>query len=86
MLCATYFDHFGLNLKFENGSVVPFAHVQRLTTSAHDCIQNAKNALTNGDRGLAVEWVIASQIHNKELMNWYAAHPDAVIAALLSVN
>ena len=88
VLCATYFDNFGVNIDFSDGSVVPFAHVQRLTTSAHDCIQNAKNALTQSppDRGLAVEWVMASQIHNKPLMDWMRTHPDAVVAALAQVR
>jgi hypothetical protein len=90
ILCATYFDHFGVNIKFSDGSVVPFAHVQRLTTSAHDCIQNAKKALVKiagpgeapAGRALAVEWVMASQIHNKPELEWLRDHPDAVVAAL----
>lgn len=88
LLCATYFDSFGVNITFSDGSVVPFAHVQRLTTSAHDCIQNAKNALSAQppNRGLAVEWVMASQIHNKPLMDWMRTHPDAVVAALARIH
>jgi len=85
LLCATYFDSWGVNLTFSDGSVAPFAHVQRLTTSAHDCIQNAKNALP-GQKGLAVEWVMASQIHNPDLLNWMKNHPDAVIAALSQIQ
>jgi len=84
-ICAKYFDSFGANITFGDGSVVPFAHVQRLTTSAHDCIQNAKNnQLAN--RALAVEWVMASQIHNKPLMEWMRTHPDAVVAALGKIH
>lgn len=93
VLCATYFDHFGVNITFSDGSVVPFAHVQRLTTSAHDCIQNAKDALFKAtpqknpaNRGLAVEWVMASQIHNRSEMEWLRTHPDAVIAAVGNVK
>ena len=87
ILCSTYFDSFGVNITFSDGSVVPFAHVQRLTTSAHDCIQNAKSAYRPNppqqpDRGLAVEWVMASQIHNRPELDWLRAHPDAVLAAL----
>jgi len=98
LLCATYFDAWGANITFSDGSIVPFAHVQRLTTSAHDCIQNAKNALRgkppagNGDqgeppnKGLAVQWVMASQIHNPPLKEWMRTHPDAVIAALNMIH
>lgn len=88
LLCATYFDSFGVNITFSDGSIVPFAHVQRLTTSAHDCVQNAKNALAQSppNRGLAVEWVMASQIHNKPLMEWMRTHPDAVVAALAQIH
>ena len=84
-LCAKYFDSFGVNITFGDGSVSPFAHVQRLTTSAHDCIQKAKDNRLK-DKGLAVEWVMASQIHNKPLMEWMRTHPDAVIAALARIT
>lgn len=50
--------------------------VQRLTTSAHDYINNAKKALrgpngdgNNPDHRLAVTWVMASQIHISQFMN-----------------
>ncbi|HEY5176982.1 MAG TPA: hypothetical protein VII95_15605 [Terriglobales bacterium] len=85
VLCATYFDSFGVNIAFGDGSVMPFAHVQRMTTSGHNCIQNAKDNRLK-DKGLAVEWVMASQIHNKPLMEWMRTHPDAVIAALARIN
>lgn len=83
-LCATYFDSFGVNLKFSDGSVAPFAHISRLTTSAHDCIENARRELREkGDRAMAVQWVMASQIHNRPVWEWMRAHPDAVVTALL---
>lgn len=81
-LCATYFDAWGVDIRFADGSVVPFARLQRLTTSAHDCIAKAREYLGNGDRGMAVQWVMASQIHNEAVRKWMKRHPDAVIGAL----
>jgi hypothetical protein len=80
VLCATYVDHFGIT--FKDGSFGAFIKVQRLTTSAHDCIVQAKKAKAEGNRGLAVEWVMASQIHNRGAYVWLRDHADAVITAL----
>lgn len=86
ILCATYFDSFGVNINFADGSIAPFAHIQRLTTSAHDCIQHAIEYLNKGDRGMAIQWAMASQIHNKKYMNWMHTHPDAVVVALQKIK
>lgn len=80
VLCATYIDEVGIS--FTNGNFGPFIKIQRLTNSAHDCIQHAKDELVQGHRGVAVEWVIASQIHNPPVYDWLRAHPDAVVTAL----
>jgi hypothetical protein len=81
-LCATPFETFGVSIRFNDGAVAPFAKVQRATASAHDCIRYAKDALARGDRGMAVQWVMASQLHNEAVRNWLRDNPDAVIAAL----
>lgn len=88
LLCWTYFDSFGVNITFGDGSIAPFAHVYRDGKSAHSCIQAAKDALSANppNRGLAVEWVMASQIHNKGVFEWLKNHPDAVVQALGSIN
>jgi hypothetical protein len=80
--CSLYFESYGVALTFNDGTIVPFAHTQRLAASAHDCIVNARTALASGDRGLAVQWVMASYLHDILFRNWLADHPDAVIAAL----
>ena len=87
LLCATYIGNF--EITFGNGGLGFTGVVQRITTSAHDCIKNAKDALmgqnkdgVNPDRGLAVAWVMASQIHNKPYYEWLKTHGDAVVAAL----
>lgn len=80
LLCATYIDHAGIS--FSDGNLGAFVKIQRLTTSAHDCIQNAKNALRDSNKALAVEWVMASQIHNRPVYDWLKGHGDAVVSAL----
>ena len=79
-LCFTYIDSVGI--KFDNGDFGPIVNIQRLTTSAHDCIQKAKDEKGKNHRAMAVQWVMASQIHNKPLYDWLKGHGDAVIAAL----
>jgi hypothetical protein len=81
-LCSVYFESFGVGLTFNDGSIAPFAHAQRLTASGHDCIVNGRAALEHGDRGLAVQWVMASELQDPPLRNWLGDHPDAVIEAL----
>jgi hypothetical protein len=81
-ICSAYFESYGVALTFNDGTIVPFSHTQRLTASAHDCIVNARAALARGDRGLAVQWVMASYLHDALFRNWLADHPDAVISAL----
>jgi hypothetical protein len=81
-LCASYFESFGVGITFGDGEIVPFAHVQRNTTSRHDCIVNAREALDRGDRGMAVQWVMASHMMEPLDRNWLGDHPDAVLEAL----
>jgi len=83
-LCATYINHVGIS--FKDGDLGIAVKIQRLTTSAHDCIANAKEAKRKGNRALAVEWVMASQIHNEPVKRWLRDHGDAVLAALDRVN
>jgi hypothetical protein len=80
-LCSDYFDSFGVGLTFSDGQIAPFTHTRRLTASAHDCIVNARAALDHGDRGMAVQWVMASEPSSTR-RSWLGDHPDAVIEAL----
>jgi hypothetical protein len=79
--CSDYFDSFGVGLTFNDGLIAPFTHTQRLTASAHDCIVNARAALERGDRGMAVQWVMAAE-PSITRRTWLGDHPDAVIDAL----
>jgi hypothetical protein len=81
-LCNDYFESFGVGITFDDGTLAPFAHVQRLKTSRHDCIMNARDALDRGDRSMAVQWVMASQMREPLERDWLGDHPDAVLAAL----
>jgi hypothetical protein len=81
-VCSEYFDSFGVGLTFNDGTLVSFAHVQRLTASRHQCILNARDALEHGDRALAVQWVMAAQMLEPLDRNWISDHPDAVVEAL----
>jgi hypothetical protein len=81
-VCDAYFESYGVALTFNDGTIIPFAHVQRLLASAHDCLINARAALERGDRGLAVQWVMASYMHDDAFRSWLGDHPDTVVAAL----
>src|ERR1700761_8077655 len=50
--CKTYFDTFGVAIPFADGSIVPFAHVQRLSTTSRECIRKAKSLQEEGNRSL----------------------------------
>ena len=80
--CATYFESFGVALTFNDGTIVPFAHEQRLERSGRDCIQEARAAWRGGNRALAVQWVMAAYIDDPLTRNWFADHPDAVLEGL----
>jgi hypothetical protein len=80
--CNTYFDTFGVALPFADGSVAPFAHMQRLEATSRDCIKTAKAHLEQGDKSLAVQWVMAARVENKKILDWLGSHPDAVLEAL----
>jgi hypothetical protein len=84
--CSSYFESFGVGITFGDGEIVPFAHVQRLTASKHDCIVNARDALDRGDRSMAVQWVMASEMLEPLDRNWLGDHPDAVLEALRRVQ
>ncbi len=81
-LCGVYFDTFGVALTFNDGTITPFSHLRRRTLSPHDCIINAREALDHGDRGLAVQWAMASKAEEIAVRTWMSDHPDAVVAAL----
>jgi len=81
-LCLSYFSDWEIKVNLGSGSISVMPRVQRITTSAHECIQNAKNALAAGDRVLAVSWVVATQLQNRPEMEWLATHGQAVITAL----
>jgi hypothetical protein len=80
-LCTTYFDSFGVGILFADGTTRPFVHEQRLSLSPHECLERAREFLEQGDRSLAVQWVMASQ-KSADLREWMRLHPDAVIQAL----
>jgi hypothetical protein len=80
--CATYFETFGVALTFNDGTIVPFAHEQRLKRSGHECIQEARASLQEGDRALAVQWAMAAYLDDPLIRNWLADHPDAVLEGL----
>jgi len=80
--CANYFESFGVALTFNDGTIAPFAHEQRLERSARDCIQEARTAWRGGNRALAVQWVMAAYMDDPLTRNWLADHPDAVLEAL----
>ncbi|MFL6603875.1 MAG: hypothetical protein ACJ8R9_21460 [Steroidobacteraceae bacterium] len=80
--CNTYFESFGVAISFGDGSIAPFAHVQRLTATSRDCIKTARALLEQGDRSLALQWVMAARIENKRVRDWLGNHPDAVLEAL----
>jgi hypothetical protein len=84
-VCSDYFESFGVGITFNDGTLVPFAHVQRLNASRHDCIVNARDALDRGDRSMAVQWVMASRLLEPLDRNWLGDHPDAVLEALRHV-
>jgi len=69
-------------ISFDDGSIAPFAHVQRLTATSRDCIKTAKALLEQGDRSLALQWVMAARIENKRVRDWLGNHPGAVLEAL----
>jgi hypothetical protein len=81
--CFSYFDSFGVGIVFADGTTSPFDHVQRGTTSGHNCIKLAKSYLAKGDRARAVEWAIASQ-RSLNVREWMHQHPDAVLELLKS--
>src|SRR5690349_15994171 len=81
-LCGVYFDSFGVALEFNDGTIAPFAHERRHLLSAHDCIIKAREALDHGDRGLAVQWIMAAKELNPPVRAWVSDHPDAVVEAL----
>lgn len=80
--CANYFESFGVALTFNDSTIAPFAHEQRLERSGHDCIQEARAAWHGGNRALAVQWVMAAYMDDPLTRNWLADHPDAVVEAL----
>jgi hypothetical protein len=80
--CSSYFETFGVALSFRDGSIAPFSHVQRLTATSRDCIKKAKAFLEQGDKSLAVQWVMAARLENRRVRDWLGNHPDAVLEAL----
>jgi hypothetical protein len=80
--CAVYFETFGAALTFNDGTIAPFAHEQRLERSDRGCIQEARAALTRDDRAMAVQWAMAAYIDDPLTRNWLADHPDAVLEGL----
>lgn len=80
--CSGNFESFGVALTFSDGTMVPFAHEERLKQSGHDCIINARAALQRGERALAVQWVMAAHLDDPLTRNWLGDHPDAVLEGL----
>jgi hypothetical protein len=84
-VCLTYFDSYGVGFTFADGTLAAFSHQQRGLISGHDCVVNARNALSRGDRSMAIQWMMAAQndILNR---NWISDHPDAMLKALRTFN
>ena len=80
--CNAYFETFGVAISFGDGSIAPFTHVQRRTATSRDCIRTARVYLDQGDKSLAVQWVMASRIENTRVRDWLGNHPEAVLEAL----
>jgi hypothetical protein len=80
--CAAYFSSFATALTFADGTLVPLAHEQRLSLSGRECIQHARAALHEGNRAMAVQWVMAAHLDNPLVRNWLADHPDALLEGL----
>ncbi len=80
--CSAYFESFGVAISFGDGSIAPFSHVQRLTATSRDCIKKAKTYLEQGEKPLALQWVMAARIENIRVRDWLGNHPDAVLEAL----
>jgi hypothetical protein len=80
--CKAYFESFGVAISFADGSISPFSHMQRLTATSRDCIKNARASLEQGNRSMAVQWVMAARIENPAVRDWLGNHPDAVLEAL----
>lgn len=80
--CNGYFESFGVAISFGDGRITPFAHLQRLNATTRDCIKLARTYLDEGDRGLAVQWAMASRVENARVRDWMGSHPDAVVEAL----
>ncbi|HEY6923479.1 MAG TPA: hypothetical protein VI653_08430 [Steroidobacteraceae bacterium] len=80
--CSAYFSSFGTALTFNDGTLVPLAHERRLSLSSHECIQHALAALHEGNRAMAVQWVMAAHLDDPLVRNWLADHPDAVLEVL----
>jgi hypothetical protein len=80
--CNIYFESFGVAIAFGDGRISPFVHTQRLTATSRDCIKNARAYLEQGDKSLALQWVMASRIENTRVRDWLGSHPDAVLEAL----
>jgi hypothetical protein len=80
--CAVYFETFGAALTFNDGTIAPFAHEQRLERSDRGCIQEARAALSRDDRAMAVQWAMAAYIDDPLTRNWLADHPEAVLEGL----
>ena len=79
--CLAYFDSFGVGFTFADGTLAAFVHEQRLQISGHDCVLKARNALSGGDRSMAVQWMMAAQLDILN-RNWIGDHPDAIVEAL----
>jgi len=73
-------------MPFGDGSIAPFAHVQRLTATSRACIKRAKALLGQGDKSLAVQWAMAARLENRRVRDWLGNHPDAVLEALRQVS
>jgi hypothetical protein len=80
--CNISFESFGIAISFGDGSIAPFSHLRRLTATSRDCIKNARASLDQGDRSLAVQWVMAARLENPRVRDWLGNHPDAVLEAL----
>jgi hypothetical protein len=86
-ICFLHFDKWVGTIRFDDGiEISAWPRIWRGDKSAHECIVQARAALHDGQIGLAVAWVMASQIHNPDVYRWMRDHPGAVKAALVKCD
>jgi len=81
--CVFYVVEAKFGVQFQNGSFGPiFPFTFRGFKSAHDCVRTAKDDLSNGNRGMAIAWLQAGQLHNPDAQSLIAKYADAALGII----